>query len=93
VLRLLRSKYGSPTQAKLANLAQQQGRDQALLVVEAIERLVDHDAWFLSGIDKGLAQIESGETLSHEEVGSQLEHCLSAKPSRNVSMDHFSCQK
>jgi predicted transcriptional regulator len=69
-------------EAKLSSLAEQQGRDWAGLVVEAVERLVDYDTWFLSEVDKGLAQIESGETLSHEEIGAQLEHYLSMKPSQ-----------
>ncbi len=69
-------------EAKLTILAERQGRDRAGLVVEAVERLVDFDAWFLSEIDKGLAQIESGETLSHEEVGVQLERYLPVKSSQ-----------
>jgi predicted transcriptional regulator len=53
-------------QSKLARLAAQQGRDSAALVVEAVERLVNHDEWFVAEVDKGLAQIERGQTLSHE---------------------------
>ena len=40
---------------------------------EAIERLVDYDDWFVREVEKGLAQIESGQTLSHEQVGARLE--------------------
>jgi predicted transcriptional regulator len=69
-------------EAKLAILAEQQGRDRAGLVVEAIERFVDYDAWFLAEVDKGLAEVESGETLSHEEVGAQLQRYLSETPSK-----------
>jgi len=47
-------------EAKLTNLAEQQGRDTSLLVVEAVERLVDHDSWFFSEVEKGLADIEAG---------------------------------
>ena len=68
---------------KLSRLASQQGRDRSLLVVEAVERLVDHDAWFASEVGKGLAQIESGQTLSHEEVGGRLERFLASKLSRS----------
>jgi predicted transcriptional regulator len=50
--------------------------------VEAIERFVDYDAWFLAEVDKGLAEVESGETLSHEEVGAQLQRYLSETPSK-----------
>ena len=64
---------------KLSRLASTQGRDSAALVVEAVERLVDYDTWFVAEVDKGLAQIEAGQTLSHEEVGSRLQKHLAAK--------------
>jgi len=67
-------------EAKLASLAKQQGRDRVGLVVEAVERLVDYDAWFLAEVEKGLAEIASGDTLSHEEVDALLERHLSMKP-------------
>jgi predicted transcriptional regulator len=66
-------------EAKLAMLAEQEGRDRNLLVVEGVERLVDYDRWFLDEVEKGLAQIESGHTLSHEEVGAQIAEYLSKK--------------
>ena len=64
---------------KLSRLASTQGRDATELVVEAVERLVEYDAWFVAQVDKGLAQIEAGQTLSHEEVGSRLHKHLAAK--------------
>jgi predicted transcriptional regulator len=69
-------------QAKLARLASQRGRDPESLATEAIERFVDYDGWFISEVEKGLAQIESGEVLTHEEVGARLEKLLSEKHSR-----------
>ncbi len=35
-------------QAKLTRMAEQQGRDHAALITEAVERLVNHDARFSS---------------------------------------------
>ena len=68
-------------QAKLSRLAAQQGRDSGALVVEAIERMLDYDEWFLLEVDKSLAQVESGQTLSHEEVGKRLDKYLTQKQS------------
>ena len=51
------------------------------LVVEAVERLIDYDAWFVAEVDKGLAQAESGQTLSHEDVGIRLQKHIAAKRS------------
>ena len=69
-------------QAKLTRLAQERGTDPQALALEAIERLVDYDQWFVREVEKGLAQVERGETLSHEEVGARLEKYLTAKTLR-----------
>ena len=69
-------------QAKLTCVARDRGTDAQALAREAIERLVDYDDWFLREVEKGLAQIERGETLGHEDVGVRLEQRLSDKRSR-----------
>jgi len=66
-------------ESKLSRLAAEQGRDRGSLVVEAVERMVDHDAWFVAEVDKGLADLERGQVLSHEEVGSQIEARLAQR--------------
>ena len=63
-------------QAKLARIAHERGTEPQALAQEAIERLVDYDDWFLTEVDKGLAQVEGGQTVSHKEVGTRLEQRL-----------------
>ena len=70
------------TQAKLARLAGERGRDAETLAREAIERLVDYDSWFIGEVEKGLAQIERGEVLTHEAVGARLDQHLRDKQPR-----------
>ena len=68
-------------QAKLARIAEQRGTNPQDLAREAIERLVDYDDWFLREVEKGLAQIESGQTLTHEDVGARLKgHLTGPRP-------------
>jgi predicted transcriptional regulator len=55
-------------QAKLTRLATLQGRDSQALVVEAVERMVNYDEWFLQEVEKGLAAADRGEFVDHEEV-------------------------
>jgi len=69
-------------QAKLTRIARERGTDAHALAREAIERLVDYDDWFALEVEKGLAQVERGETLSHEEVGARLEKHLTNKQPR-----------
>jgi predicted transcriptional regulator len=65
--------------AKLAQLAARSGSSAEVLVTEAIQRLVDYDAWFVREVERGLAQIERGEVLTHEAVGAQLEQFIAAR--------------
>lgn len=68
-------------QAKLTRMAHERGTDAEALAREAIERLIDYDYWFVREVETGLAQIERGETLTHEEVGTRLEKRLTEKQS------------
>jgi predicted transcriptional regulator len=55
-------------QEKLTRLASEQGRDSEALVVEAVERLVNYDEWFVQEVEKGLAAADRGEFVDHEDV-------------------------
>ena len=60
-------------QAKLSRLAAEQGRDSAALVIEAIERMVNYDEWFLREVDKGLAAADRGELVDHSDVRKMID--------------------
>jgi predicted transcriptional regulator len=46
---------------------------------DKLSRLASTDAWFVAQVDKGLAQVEAGRTLSHEVVGRRVKARISAK--------------
>jgi predicted transcriptional regulator len=71
------------TQDKLTRIAAETGRDAETLAREAIERFVDYDEWFLRAVEKGLAQIDRGEVLTHAETGARIESLLAGKSSRS----------
>lgn len=60
-------------QAKLGHLAAQQGRASEALVVEAVERLVNYDEWFLGEVDKGIAAADRGELVEHAAVRKMID--------------------
>ncbi len=66
-------------QAKLSRIAAERGSNAELLAREAIEHFVEYDDWFIREVESGLAQIETGAVLSHEEVGTRLERLLVEK--------------
>ena len=43
--------------------------------------MVNYDEWFLAEVEKGMAQIERGQTLAHEEAGARLDKYLTRKQS------------
>ena len=60
-------------QAKLRRLAEQQGRASAALIVEAVERMVNYDEWFLREVDKGLAAADRGQLVDHSDVRKMID--------------------
>ena len=60
-------------QAKLSRLAAQQGCASETLVVEAVERMVNYDEWFLREVDKGLAAADRGELADHSDVRKMID--------------------
>jgi len=65
---------------RLARAAERRGVSPELLAREAIERAVDHDDRLVREVEKGLAQVEAGQVLSHEAVGTSLEQKLTERP-------------
>ena len=60
-------------QSKLTRMAEQQGRDSAALITEAVERLVNYDTWFTSEVEKGLAAADRGELTDHQAVRAMID--------------------
>lgn len=63
-------------------MAAERGCDAEALAREAIGRFVDYDEWFIREVEEGLAQVDRGEVLTHEQVGANLEKLLTAKQPR-----------
>jgi predicted transcriptional regulator len=55
-------------EAKLSRLASEQGRDRESLIVEAVERMVNYDEWFIHEVEKGLAAADRGEFVEEEDI-------------------------
>ncbi len=72
-LNLMEVRFTSDLQAKLAQLAAQQGRDSEAMVVEAVERLVNYDQWFVREVEKGIAAADSGDLVEREDVRKMID--------------------
>jgi predicted transcriptional regulator len=67
----------SPDQeARLIERAARNGRTPDQLVQQALDRFFVADADFIEAVVKGLASLDRGEVLMHEEVGKRIERLL-----------------
>jgi predicted transcriptional regulator len=69
-------------EGKLARAAGRRGVSADVLIREAIEGAVDYDDWFVREAERGLAQIDAGQVLTHDAVGARLEQKLAEHQSR-----------
>jgi len=60
-------------EAKLSHIASKSGRAAEQVIQELVERFVDHDQWFRQEVEKGLAQLDRGEFIEHDEVVARIE--------------------
>lgn len=62
----------SETKARLDALARRSHRSKSFVAAEAISRYVDAEEWQIAEIEAGIADLEAGRTVSHDEVVSWL---------------------
>lgn len=64
-------------ETRLAELAARDGRTTGDLVQEAVKRYIEDDAKFIAAVIEGLASLDRGEFISHEEVGKRIDRLFS----------------
>ena len=63
-------------QEKLSQIASQSGKGPQEVVQELLANYLEHDAWFRNQVARGLASLDRGESVSHDEVGRRMERRL-----------------
>ena len=63
-------------EARLAQSAARQGRNPDELVRQVVARYFDEESRFVDAVRRGEEAFESGEYLTHEQVGQRLERFL-----------------
>ena len=66
-------------EALLRELAARTGQNVEQVIQQAVDNLLDYDAWFIQEVEKGLAAADRGELIEHEEVMRRLEKRLREK--------------
>ena len=70
-------------EAQLHQLASRTGREPGAVVEEAVDLLLNHDAWFIAQVELGLKQADQGQLIDHEDVVSRIERRIQAKQPRS----------
>jgi len=60
-------------QAQLRDVAQRTGRNTEDVVREAINSFLQQEIEFVEAVEKGLASLDRGEYITHEEVTSRID--------------------
>jgi predicted transcriptional regulator len=68
--------FAPELEAKLNRIASQSGKEPDEVVRELVASYLDHDEWFRQEVGKGLASLDQGKTVSHEEVRRKVERIL-----------------
>lgn len=70
--------FAPELEAKLNRIASQTGKEPDQIVQELVASHLEHDEWFRQAVAKGLASLDSGKFVSHEEVRRQMERILNS---------------
>jgi len=68
--------FAPELEAKLNRIASQTGKGPDEVVRELVASYLDHDEWFRQEVGKGLASLDRGKTVSHEDVRRQMDRIL-----------------
>jgi predicted transcriptional regulator len=64
--------------AELASLSTRTGRSPDELVVDAVDRLLAHEAWFDAQVQLGIDQIARAEFLEEEQMDARVSRMMRA---------------
>ncbi len=71
--------FAPELEAKLNQIASQAGKAPDEVVRELVASCLDHDEWFRHEVGKGLASLDQGKTVSHEDVRRQMDRILGSR--------------
>jgi predicted transcriptional regulator len=66
-------------EARLARIASEEGKGAGQVVQELVANYLVHDEWFRLEVQKGLASLDAGRFVSHEDVRRQMERILKSR--------------
>jgi predicted transcriptional regulator len=68
--------FAPELEAKLNQVALQASKGPDEVVREFVASCLDHEEWFRQEVDKGLASLDQGKTVSHDDVRRRMDRIL-----------------
>lgn len=65
--------FNPETEADLKRVASKNGCGAEQMVLEIVQNYLNHDQWFRAEVQKGLEQLDRGESVGHDEVIARIE--------------------
>lgn len=61
------------TEAQLKQFAARQGKDAAQVVEETVSHMLERQARFIQGVERGIAAADRGDMIEHDEVVNRID--------------------
>ena len=71
--------FAPELEARLNQIASQTGKGPDEVVRELVANYLDHDEWVRQEVAKGLASLDRGKFVSHDDVRRQMERILGSR--------------
>jgi predicted transcriptional regulator len=70
--------FSPDIETRLRQVASANGKDAEQLVKDTVARMLDNQARFIAGVQRGIAQADRGELIEHEDVLKRIDRLLNA---------------
>ncbi|MDQ2776773.1 MAG: hypothetical protein M3Y57_17915 [Acidobacteriota bacterium] len=65
--------FTTATEAQLKQFAASKGKDAAQVVQETVSNMLERQARFVEGVERGIASADRGDLLGHDEVVDRID--------------------
>ena len=65
--------FGPDVEAQLHLVASRNGKDAEQLVKDTVDRMLENQARFIAGIERGLAAADRGDFVEHKQVKNRID--------------------
>jgi len=69
--------FSPDVETRLRQVASANGKDAEQLVKETVDRMLENQACFMAGVQRGIEQADRGELVKHQEVVARIDRLFS----------------